>query len=214
MIGRQPTAGPRRSISRRGFARGVVIPGLAGKCAYARSRDTAMPVHVTRAGHGAVMRAFLSACCEVPRVRMVLSGQHRSCQHRCGDQCSRQKFKLCHSISPSDMKSHKAWLLLEWRWRSNRPFKDNISSRRFNSARGRARGTISLFESHCAVGAADVGHRNAGDQGTTRVILPTVGRFERCGLDCTRAAHPKRCCAFSIAGKLLERRQPRLIALL
>ena len=77
--------------------------------------------------------------CEVPRVRMVLPGHHRSCQHRCGDQCRRQKFELCHSSSPSDMKSDK--VSFSWRWRSNRPFEDNIASRCFNSARRRACGS-------------------------------------------------------------------------
>jgi hypothetical protein len=37
------------------------------------------------------------------------------------------------------------------------------------------------------------------------VIVLTVGRFERCELDCTSAVHPKCCCAFSIAGQLLKR---------
>src|SRR5205814_6429710 len=54
---RQRTARPVRnadgSISRRGFVRNVVIPGLAGKLAHARSWDAARPVNVAGVGHGA-----------------------------------------------------------------------------------------------------------------------------------------------------------------
>ena len=85
------------SISRRGFARSVVIPGLAGKCAHARSRDAAWPVNITRVGRD----TRIGVRCELPRGYMALASHSGSCEHGCGDQCSRQKFKLSDSGSPS-----------------------------------------------------------------------------------------------------------------
>src|SRR6266403_5083749 len=96
------------SIDRQGLARGFVLPGLGGKCADARSRVAEAPVNVTHARRGAVR----GACYGLPRVGMILLGHHRGCQHDGGDHGGRQKAKLCHSIAPSDMKSHKVWLRL------------------------------------------------------------------------------------------------------
>jgi hypothetical protein len=72
-------------------------------------------------------------------------------------------FFTAYEISSPHMKSHNIWLLL-CKWRGDRPFKGNISSRRFNGARGRARRTITssgfcyqdtglkcLFKLNCAV---------------------------------------------------------------
>ena len=42
-------------ITRPGFAWGVVVPGLAGKRAYARSRDAGTSAKVAPFGHGAVI---------------------------------------------------------------------------------------------------------------------------------------------------------------
>lgn len=40
----------------------------------------------------------------VLRSYMVLASHSGSCEHGCGDQCSRQTFKVCHSVFPFDMK--------------------------------------------------------------------------------------------------------------
>jgi hypothetical protein len=44
---------------------------------------------------------------EVPRGYMALASHRGSCKHGCGDQCSRQKFELGHSISPLGL---RVWL--------------------------------------------------------------------------------------------------------
>ena len=44
---------------------------------------------------------------EVPRGYMALASHSGSCKHGCGDQCSRQKFELGHSISPLGL---RVWL--------------------------------------------------------------------------------------------------------
>src|SRR5258708_35131910 len=79
------------SITRRGFAGNVVIPGLTGECAHARSRDADAPVNVRR-----WRSADVNASRKVPRARMVLPSHHRTCQHGCGNQPSRQKFGFGH----------------------------------------------------------------------------------------------------------------------
>jgi hypothetical protein len=86
------------SITRRGFARGAVIPGLGGECAHARSKVAKMPVN---------------NLCGVPRGYVALASHSGSCEQGCGDQCSRQKFKLGHLISPLDMRANNVWLLYE-----------------------------------------------------------------------------------------------------
>ena len=79
------------SINRRGFARRTVIPGLGGKCAHGRSRLAETPVNIALAG---------SRIGAVPQSYMALASHSGSCERGCGDQCSRQKFKLSHLISP------------------------------------------------------------------------------------------------------------------
>jgi hypothetical protein len=93
------------SIARRGFARGAVVPGLGGKCADARSKAAEMPVN---------------NLCWVPRGYLALASHSGSCEHGCGDQCSRQKFKLGHLISPLDVKSQQCVAPL-CKWSSDRP---------------------------------------------------------------------------------------------
>ena len=90
------------SINRRGFARRTVIPGLGGKCAHGRSRLAETPVNIALAGSriGAVLQGY-----------MAFASHSGSCEHGCGDKCSRQKFKISHLVSPLDMKSHRTWLL-------------------------------------------------------------------------------------------------------
>jgi len=88
------------STNRRGFARGTFTPGRCGKCAHGRSRMAETPVDITRAGRGT--RKGIQ--CEVPRGYFALASHSGSCKCGYSDQCSRQKFKLGHSISPLDMK--------------------------------------------------------------------------------------------------------------
>jgi len=96
----QRTARPVRdadgSMNRRGFARGTFISGRCGKCAHGRSRMAETPVNITRGGRG----TRKGVQCAV-----ALASHSGSCKCGCGDQCSRQKFKFSHSISPLDMKS-------------------------------------------------------------------------------------------------------------
>jgi hypothetical protein len=42
---------------------------------------------------------------------MALASHRGSCKRGGGDQCSRQKFELGHSISPLDLKANGVWLL-------------------------------------------------------------------------------------------------------
>ena len=95
------------SIACHGFARGAVFPGLCGECADARGRNAETPIDVTPGGR----RAILGIRCEVPRVHMVLSSHHRSCQHGCGDQRAGQKFKSDHSIFSVGYEANSGWLL-------------------------------------------------------------------------------------------------------
>jgi len=87
------------SISRRGLARGTVVPGLRRKCTHGRSRNAGASVNIGRGARG-----------EVPRGDMALASHGGSCEHGCGDHGSRQKCRLGHSISPLDMKSRQCWL--------------------------------------------------------------------------------------------------------
>jgi hypothetical protein len=57
--------------------------------------------NITCAGRG----TRIGVHCAVPRGYRALVSQSGSCEHGCGDQCSRQKLELSHSISPFDMKS-------------------------------------------------------------------------------------------------------------
>jgi len=56
----------------------------------------------------------------VPQSYMALASHGGSCERGRGDQCSRQKFKLSHSISPLDMKANSGWPPLR-KWSSDRP---------------------------------------------------------------------------------------------
>jgi hypothetical protein len=47
-----------------------------------------------------ITRARIGILCAVLRSYMVLASHSGSCEHGCGDQCSRQKFKLSHSVFP------------------------------------------------------------------------------------------------------------------
>ncbi len=88
-------------MSRRRFARGTFIPGRCGKCTHGGSPMAETPVTFTRAGRGARKGVQY----EVPRRYFALASHSGSCKCGCGDQYSRQKFKLAHSISPLDVKS-------------------------------------------------------------------------------------------------------------
>src|SRR5260370_42666467 len=66
-----------------------------------------MAVNTTGGGGGARMGAPGA----VPRGSMARAGHSGSCERSCGDQCSRQKFKLSHLISPLHMKANGVWLL-------------------------------------------------------------------------------------------------------
>jgi len=96
-------------IARRGLAGHVAVaPGLRCKCPDARSRDAATPVDVTRVRRDAgisVCRRVVARRCMV--FGMVFASHSGSCEHRCSDQPSRQKFKPGHSISPCEMRSQR-----------------------------------------------------------------------------------------------------------
>src|SRR5258707_11145847 len=66
-----------------------------------------MAVNITGGGGG----ARIGAPCAVPRGYMARASHSGSCERDCGDQCSRQKFKLSHLISPLHMKANGVWLL-------------------------------------------------------------------------------------------------------
>ena len=97
-------AGPRRGHVNlpRGFARRL-NPGRCGKGAHGRSRMAETLVCRTRAGRG----TRIGIQRELPRVYLALASHSGSCKHGCGDQCSRQKFDLSHSISPLNTKSQQ-----------------------------------------------------------------------------------------------------------
>ena len=77
--------------------------------------------------------AIISACREVRR--MAPLSHHGGGQHGCGDQYSRQKFRLNRSISPLNVKSQQR-LASRRKWRDDQRVKGRISSRRFAPARG------------------------------------------------------------------------------
>ena len=91
---------------------GPLSQGLRGKRAHGRSRLAETPVNIARAGSriSAVLQGY-----------MALASHSGSCDG-CGDQCSRQKFKISHLISPLDMKSRQRVASL-WKWSSDRPIK-------------------------------------------------------------------------------------------
>jgi hypothetical protein len=80
------------------------VRGRRRKCADARRCNADTAVNMTGGGGGARI-GMLGA---VPRGYMALASHSGSCEHGCGDQCSRQKFKLSHQISPLHMKKPTA----------------------------------------------------------------------------------------------------------
>jgi hypothetical protein len=97
-------ASPRRgriNLPRR-FARWL-NPGRCGQCAHGRSRMAESLVCRTRAGRD----PRIGVQREVPRVYLALASHSGSCKHGCGDQCSRQKFNLSHSIYPLNTKGQR-----------------------------------------------------------------------------------------------------------
>ena len=90
------------------FARDIVpAPRCGSKSADARRWNADTAVNITGGGGG----ARIGLRCEVPRGYMARASHGGSCECGGSDQCSRQKSKLSHSISPLDMKSQRRWLL-------------------------------------------------------------------------------------------------------
>src|SRR5260370_41913962 len=98
----QPWRSPFIDSIRLRFARDIVVgPGVCSKRADARRWNAGTAVNITVSGEG----ARIGVLCEVPRGYMARASHSGSCKHGCGDQCSRQKFKLGHLVSPLHMKS-------------------------------------------------------------------------------------------------------------
>jgi hypothetical protein len=113
---------PDGSISRRGFARRTVIPGLRGKCAHGRGRSAGTPVNSRDSRIGVVLQ-----------VRTALARHGGSRERSCSDQCSRQKFTLSHfEFSIGYEKANGVGFSFEMELRS--ADQRNICSRRFNAA--------------------------------------------------------------------------------
>src|SRR5260370_27990123 len=94
----------------------VLAPGRCSKCADARRWNADTAVKILGGGEG----ARIGVLCEVlPRGYMARAGHSGSCERGCGDQCSRQKFKLGHLVSPLHMKSRQRVAPL-WKWGSDR----------------------------------------------------------------------------------------------
>jgi hypothetical protein len=79
------------------------IRGRRSKRASARRSNGDRAVNIM-SGEGS---ARIGVLCEMLRGYMACTSHSGSCEHGCGDQCSRQKFKLSHLISPSHMKSRR-----------------------------------------------------------------------------------------------------------
>ena len=115
----QPWRSPLIDSIRLGFARDIVVgPGRCSKCADARRWNADTAVKILGGEEGArigVLREVL------PRGYMARAGQSHSgsCERGCGDQRSRQKFKLGHLVSPLHMKSRQRVAPL-WKWGSDR----------------------------------------------------------------------------------------------
>jgi len=101
------------------------VRGRCRKCADAWRWNADTAVHITGGGGS----ARIGAPCAVPRGSMARASHSGSCQRGSGDQCSRQKFKLGHLISPFHMKATGVWAPL-WKWSSDWRIKVTISSRR------------------------------------------------------------------------------------
>jgi hypothetical protein len=80
----------------------------------ARRSNADTAVNITGGGGG----ARIGVLCAVPRGYMALASHSGSCENGCGDQCSRQKFKLSHLIYPLHMKSQRRVAPL-WKWSSD-----------------------------------------------------------------------------------------------
>jgi hypothetical protein len=118
----QRTARPVRdadgSITLR-FARDVVPgPGRCSKCADARCRNAGGAASIALEGGG----PRIGAVCEVPGGYMALASHSGSCEHRCGDQRSRQNFSLSH-FNFSVGYEKPMMLAPLWRWRGDRQIK-------------------------------------------------------------------------------------------
>jgi pimeloyl-ACP methyl ester carboxylesterase len=72
------------------------VQGRRSKCTDARRSNADTAVNIT--GDGGSAR--IGVLCEMSRGYMARASHSGSCEHGCGDQCSRQKFKLSHLISP------------------------------------------------------------------------------------------------------------------
>jgi len=71
------------------------VRGRRRKCTDARRSNADRAVMMGGGGS-----ARIGVLCEMPRGYMARESHSGSCEHGCGDQCSRQKFKLSHLISP------------------------------------------------------------------------------------------------------------------
>jgi hypothetical protein len=100
------------------------VRGRRRECADTRRWNAGTAVNMTGGGRG----ARIGVLCAVPRGYMARASHSGSCEHGCGDQCSRQKFKLSHLISPLQMKSQRRVAPL-WKWSSDRRIKVTIFSR-------------------------------------------------------------------------------------
>jgi hypothetical protein len=72
------------------------VQGRRSNCTDARRSNADTAVNIT--GDGGSAR--IGVLCEMSRGYMARASHSGSCEHGCGDQCSRQKFKLSHLISP------------------------------------------------------------------------------------------------------------------
>jgi hypothetical protein len=79
------------------------VRGRRRKCADARRSNADTAVNITGCGGS----ACIGVLCDMPRDYMARASHSGSCEHGRGDQCSRQKFKLSHLISPLHMKSQR-----------------------------------------------------------------------------------------------------------
>src|ERR1700746_529378 len=97
------------SVSRRGLAGRAVVPGLGRRMANARSTNAGSSVDI---GSGARIGTHR----DMSLGYMALASHGGSCEHGCGDHCSRNKFTLGHSISPCGYEEPKV-LAPPRRWR-------------------------------------------------------------------------------------------------
>jgi hypothetical protein len=72
------------------------VRGRWRKCADARRSNADRAVDMYMMGGGGSAR--IGVRCEMPRGYMVRASHSGSCEHGCGDQCSRQKFGFSHFV--------------------------------------------------------------------------------------------------------------------